>query len=257
MTRGPELKNAIMTEYMSLIGIGRRFGTPWRPMEQGLVEGMHVQTQRILGMLVKDVMRCFPNEVGELYHVVEFIVYNTPGAHGFTPRDVDRRWSVSSPLERELQPFQVGEFEPINSYVSNLYKAYRDVRVRVLAFLKQSADKRAELANRWRRHKEIRPGASVVLQDPRHRRAGGRIPYKRPLSDPCEVIEVHGNKMTAGASARAAAPAETIFSSLLGARADRSLFPLICFEQIRGRSHTAPSDGATKGQPWRSWSRSR
>ena len=108
---------------MSLIGIGRRFGTPWRPMEQGLVEGKHVQTQRILGMLVKDVMKCFPSEVGELYHVVEFVIYNTPGAHGFTPRDIDRRWSVSAPLERELQPFQVGEFEPVQDYVSNLYKA--------------------------------------------------------------------------------------------------------------------------------------
>ena len=50
--RGPELKNANMTEYVSLIGIGRRFGTPWRPMEQGLVEGMGVQTQRMFGMLV-------------------------------------------------------------------------------------------------------------------------------------------------------------------------------------------------------------
>ena len=36
----------------------------------------------------------------------------------------------------------------------------------------------------------------VVLQDPRHRQAGGRTPYKKPLSDPCEVIEVHGNTMT-------------------------------------------------------------
>ena len=179
--RGPELKNAIMTEYMSLIGIGRRFGTPWRPMEQGLVEGKHVQTQRILGMLVKDVMKCFPTEVGELYHVVEFVIYNTPGAHGFTPRDIDRRWSVSAPLERELQPFQVGEFEPVQDYVSNLYKAYREIRVRVLKYLKQSAEKRAELANRWRKHKDITPGTKVVLQDPRHRQAGGRTPYKKPF----------------------------------------------------------------------------
>ncbi len=46
------------------------------------------------GMLVKDVMQCFPNEHGELLHVVEFIVYNTPGPHGYTPRDIDRRWSI-------------------------------------------------------------------------------------------------------------------------------------------------------------------
>ena len=104
--RGPELKNAIMAEYTSMVGMGHRFGTPWRPMEQGLVEGKHVETLKVMGMLVKDVMQCFPNETGELQYVVEYIVYNTPGAHGYTPRDIDRRWSMSTSLERELQPFQ-------------------------------------------------------------------------------------------------------------------------------------------------------
>ena len=71
--RGPELKNALMQEYGALIGLGHRFGTPWRPVEQGLVENKHKETQRVMGMLVKDVMQCFPNETGELLHVVEFI----------------------------------------------------------------------------------------------------------------------------------------------------------------------------------------
>ena len=64
--RGPELKNAIMQEYNALVGIGKRFGTPWRPVEQGLVEGLHKETQKVLGMLVHDVMKCLPNEVGEI-----------------------------------------------------------------------------------------------------------------------------------------------------------------------------------------------
>jgi len=71
-------------------------------MEQGLVEGAHKETQKIMGIMVKDVMQCFPNETGELSHVVEFVVYNTPGPHGLTPRDIDRRWSLASPLEKEL-----------------------------------------------------------------------------------------------------------------------------------------------------------
>ena len=62
--RGPELKNAIMQEYNALVGIGKRFGTPWRPVEQGLVEGLHKETQKVLGMVVHDVMKCLPNEVG-------------------------------------------------------------------------------------------------------------------------------------------------------------------------------------------------
>ena len=77
--RGSELKNALMQEYAAMVGIGHRFGTPWRPMEQGLVENKHKETQKIMGILVKDIMQCFPNETGELLHVVEFIVYNTPG----------------------------------------------------------------------------------------------------------------------------------------------------------------------------------
>ena len=115
--RGPELKNVLMQEYCALVGIGRRFGTPWRPVEQGLVEGLHKETQKVLGMLLHDIMKCLPNETGELLHVVEFIIYNTPGAQGVTPRDIDRRWSLSKPLERELQPFQVHEFEPLDDYI--------------------------------------------------------------------------------------------------------------------------------------------
>ncbi len=68
--RGPELKNALMAEYCSLVGLGHRFGTPWRPMEQGLVESRHLETQKVMGMLVKDIMQCFPNETGEPIHGV-------------------------------------------------------------------------------------------------------------------------------------------------------------------------------------------
>ena len=119
------------SEYCALIGIGRRFGTPWRPVEQGLVEGMHKTTQKIYGMLVHDIMQCLPSEFGELKHVVEFIIYNTPGAHGYTPRDIDRRWSLSTPLERDLQPFQVQEFEPLDDYLHSLFKTYRELKVNV------------------------------------------------------------------------------------------------------------------------------
>ena len=44
-----------MEEYMALVSMGQRFGTPWRPMEQGLVENVHKTTQSIMGMLVRDV----------------------------------------------------------------------------------------------------------------------------------------------------------------------------------------------------------
>ena len=34
--------------------------------------------------------------------IVEFVIYNIPGPHGMTPRDIDRRWSMALPLEKEL-----------------------------------------------------------------------------------------------------------------------------------------------------------
>ena len=104
-------------------------------MEQGLVENSHKEMQKLYGILVTDVMQCFPNEVEELTHVVEFIVYNTPSVHGLTPRDLDRRWSAATPLERELQPFQIPEFEPASEYVARLFKTYRAVRAEVLSKL--------------------------------------------------------------------------------------------------------------------------
>ena len=165
--RGPELKNLIMAEFAALIGTGNRFGTPWRPMEQGLVENKHKETQKIMGMLVKDVMQCFPNETGELLRVVEYIVYNTPGPHGLTPRDIDRRWSLATPLEKEFQPFTVAEFEPATDFARKLFGEYRQIKVRVLGYLYDASSKRAELANRFRRNRSLKPGDEVVMRDPR------------------------------------------------------------------------------------------
>ena len=188
------MKNELMKEYCALMGIGRRFGTPWRPVEQGLVEGLHRETQKVFGMLVVDIMRCLPNEVGELMHLVEFVIYNTPGAHGYTPRDIDRRWSLTTALERELQPFQVQEFEPLDDYVRKLFRTYRDIKVKVMTHLQSKSLERAELANRFRKGKNLVVGDTVVIRDQRQRRAGGRTPYKQPLTDPYVVTELHGNK---------------------------------------------------------------
>ena len=134
-------------------------------------------------------MQCFPNETGELQHVVEFVVYNTPGPHGLTPRDIDRRWSLATPLEKELQPFRILQFEPITEYCTKLFATYREIRVRCLAYLRDTAEKRAELANRARKHKTIKPGMRVMLRDPRHRKSGGRGPYEEPFSDPCLALK--------------------------------------------------------------------
>ena len=37
----------------------------------------------------------------------------------------------------------------------------------------------------------------MLIQDPRHRKAGGRTPYKEPYTDPATVIAKRGNKVDA------------------------------------------------------------
>ena len=86
--QGPEFRNAIMEEYTAVLGIGQKFGTAWRLMEQGLVEGKHKEVQKLFGILVMDVMKCFPDEVSELLPCIEYMIYNTLGPHGYAPRDM-------------------------------------------------------------------------------------------------------------------------------------------------------------------------
>ena len=151
-------------------------------MKQGIVVGKHRETQNIMGMLVKDIMRCFLNEKGELLQVVEFIVYDTPGPHGYAPRNIDRRWSLATPLDKEMQPFVVAPFEPISEFASSLLRNYRHIRTRVLGWLKQSSAKRADLANCYRRSKKLKVGCHVIFRDARQRKAGGRTPYRLPYT---------------------------------------------------------------------------
>jgi len=168
----------------------------WRPMEQGIVERCHQELQKILGMLLTDVLRSYPSEWTELVPVVEFLVYNTPGPHGFSPRDIDRRWSCAVPLEKELQAFQVLDFEPVSDHAKNIFRTYPDVRAKVLGWYAASSGKRADLANRFRKNTLIDVGQRVVYRDPRAKAVGGRTAWKEPLSDPCVVESVQGNKAT-------------------------------------------------------------
>ena len=79
--RGPEFKNCLLAEYTALVGSRHRFGHAWRPMEQGMVERIHQEYQKILGMMLFDVFKCHMTEWSELLPVVELTIYNTPLRH--------------------------------------------------------------------------------------------------------------------------------------------------------------------------------
>ena len=196
--RGPEFKNTLMAEFVALIGLRHRFGAPWRPNEQSGVERVHQEVQKVLGMLIQDVLQAEPSYWTEVLPVVEFVIYNTPGPHGYTPRDIDRRWSLGAPLEHDLEPFDVLDFEPLSDHVRNIFAQYKQIRNIVLEHSRKSSSKRAALANRFRRDRKIVKGMRVVYRDPRVRAAGGRTPWKQPATEPLVVAEVSqsGNKLT-------------------------------------------------------------
>ena len=149
--RGPEFRSTLLAEFLALMGVRQTFGTAWRPMEQGIVERCHQELQKVLGMLMVDIVRSFPDEWTELLPVVEFTLYTTPGAHGYSPRDIDRRWSTALPLEKELQPFRVSEFEPISESLKKVFEEYRAIKAKVVGWYAATSAKRAELANRHRK----------------------------------------------------------------------------------------------------------
>jgi hypothetical protein len=93
---------------------------------------------------------------------VEYILDTTPGPSGFAPRDFERGWSLASPLERELIGKETLEFEPVEEATKKLFKAYREIRVKVLGWQAASAAQRADRANRFRKVKVVEIGDLVV-----------------------------------------------------------------------------------------------
>ena len=103
---------------------------------------------------------------------------------------------MALPLEKELLPFSVLEWEPISEYAKKLFRNYRDVRAEILEKQSAMAEARARLANRFRKKKELELNDRVLCRDPRLRstRAGGRTPWRKQLSEPMTIVELHGNR---------------------------------------------------------------
>ena len=156
--RGQEFKSAIFEEYCSLMGMRHHVSAAMRPCEMGPNERVHQECQKILGFMLNDVARGQANEWSEYLPVVEFVIAVTPGAHGWCPRDLSRKRSAASPLERELLSLEVGSFENMTQYTRDLFKSYREVKADVMEHLRKSSAVRAELANRHRKQTTYQVG---------------------------------------------------------------------------------------------------
>jgi len=182
-----------MEEYAALMGMRHKLSTAMRPCELGPNERVHQETQKVLGFLLNDVARGQPGDWGEFLPLVEYVIDNTPGPHGWTPRDLTHGWSTALPLEKDLQPLSALSFEPISEYARNLFLRYREIKVRVLKHWRDASEARARLANRFRKDTPVACGDRVVYRDLKVR-SEGRVPWRKALSGPWVVVEIKGNK---------------------------------------------------------------
>ena len=191
--RGIEFRNTLMEEYAALMGMRHKLSTAMRPCELGANERIHQETQKVLGFLLNDVARAQPGDWGEFLPLVEYVIDNTPGPHGWTPRDLSHGWSAALPLEKELLPLTAYQFEPISEYARQLFLRYREIKVKVTQHWQNASEARSRLANRFRRDVAVSEGDRVVYRDPKVR-SEGRVPWRRALSGPWVVRKLQGNK---------------------------------------------------------------
>ena len=92
-------------------------------------------------------------------------------------------------LEKDLQPFQVCEFEPVTDYARNLFAGYRRIRELIIQTKMKESAARADTANQFRKSRELRVGRRVAYRDPHANAAGGRAHYRCPLTN-AAILEV-------------------------------------------------------------------
>ncbi|CAJ1369236.1 unnamed protein product, partial [Effrenium voratum] len=125
---------------------------------------------------IKKCRRC----LGSLSKMCTDHIDTTPGPHGYTPRDLDRAWSLGVPLEKDLLKSTL-EFEPVSDWARKIFGQYKAVSKVVKDHLTSASEARVRLANRYRREVDLKVGDRVVwrapgLSDPG---AKGRVPWKK------------------------------------------------------------------------------
>ena len=194
--RGAEFKNALMAELSVMLGAEWRFSAPLRPCELGANERVHQEVQKVLGAVVRQVGSTVGDTWSDWLVVAEYVIDNTPGPHGYTPRDLERSWSLALPLERDVLRAAL-EFEPITEWARGQFKQFAELSAAVKAHWDKSSAARAKLANRHRRTVDLKPGDRVVWNAPKARSEGaGRVPWKPGLTGPWRVKDVRGHRLT-------------------------------------------------------------
>ena len=111
--RGAEFKNALMAELSIMLGVAF-YRTP--PSLR-----VHQEVQKVLGTVVRQVGSTVGDTWSDWLVVAECVIDNTPAPHGYTPRDLERSWSLALPLERDVLRDAL-EFEPVTEWARGQFK---------------------------------------------------------------------------------------------------------------------------------------
>ena len=191
--RGVEFKNALMKELNAILGVQQRFSTALRPCEMGSNERMHQEVQKTLGALVRELG--VAENWSDWLIVAEYILDNTPGPHGYAPRDLERSWSLALPLEKDVL-HEALQFEPISDWARRQFSQFQEIAQVVTKHWNRASEARAKLANRFRRHVDLKVGDRVVWKSPTARPEGAaRVPWKPGMHGPWEVVDIRGNRL--------------------------------------------------------------
>ena len=158
--RGIEFRNAMMAEFCALLGMKQKFSMAMRPCEMGSNERMHQEVQKTLHVIIREVVHGDGEEWSELLPLVEYILDNSPGPHGYTPRDLERSWSLGLDLEKDLIKDSL-QFEPISEWGRKQFAQFQTLARKVSHHWEKASAARAKLANRYRRNVEFAVGDRV------------------------------------------------------------------------------------------------
>ena len=136
---GPEFTNALFEEVSVLLGIQERAPPAHRPMAVGMGETVH----RSMNALVH---RTCSSEWSRVLPLVHYVMMNTPILEsGLVPRDLDRAWSLSDHVERELVPFPAPGKLPVDEWAKEVFRNFKLVEGSLSKYLSMTEERRAEL----------------------------------------------------------------------------------------------------------------
>jgi len=188
--RGPEMRSALLREFLTVFEVTRHHGAPMTPREHGEVERTIQTMQRLLSLVMHGVARAFPHEWGACVPLTEFLLYTTPiTSSGLTPRDLDRVWSLGTSLERELvQPFVGTEDMDPRSAAKALFSRFRELKGVVERAMTTEAAQRGWMLEMKQRKTErsFKAGDLVYRRRPQRTSEG----LRRPAEGPFEVHRV-------------------------------------------------------------------